>query len=629
MDFENIKGRLEDQSTSSNTGATDGSTENEEKQLLPIKQSCFRLAEDSDVTIRVHEYDCLSSTDTVTEIRNFEVNRHVLAAYSPVLGAMLTKKQYIESQSPIVNLHEDTGASVSAIGAVFGALYSNHMTLLRGPEEELKRHRPGHGVVYKITPLHLLELIWCAWPRRNPSFLRRLFDSDDPRVFEPDNLRSWLDHHSDETADYTRTMRPFPKIAVKYNQIGSVIRQMNDLFDDSDNEENSDEERGTSMDLMKFARLEEQLIESTGQHNPNGLYIDSEDKSQAWPHLPQEGDVVTITRFQLMTCICMWLCWQTEGSDNLLAKVFWCSVARTHFGADKHPNPTTYFYLQFDQIEAIIGKVLGTGTAYRLEWVVTLFLFLARRLHEHSEPGMLENKGEYTWAYDVPIEELPAVLIAVDKYQVPLNIMFLWFEEWFRLKFPRVQSEGMEGVSIRDLAILLLAAEKFDHAQAFWTVSQRLIRIGQTGLSIQSPLSLLVEQFPDLEHLITLDSRIVDCLYMKPPLGIDDAHFSYEFENGGLCIDCYKGSLCYPLRSITESRDLKLWRERHFKIQARTRIHRNDRKSRYNLGCRVKHGQGAWTRSWIGPLVDVESRRDDILDEVSKYYPKELVFPNY
>ncbi|KAI1140084.1 hypothetical protein F5Y05DRAFT_411145 [Hypoxylon sp. FL0543] len=592
--------------------------------LTAVEHSAVELTGDSDLIITIYEHDPFYEDDTITKIRSFKVNRAFLAACSPVFKVMLTT-EYIESRSPEVILHEDTGASADAMGAVLRALHINHESSSRMPQDELRRERPENGVVYKITPLHILELVWYShhhhyeklWCPHNGdtklcdeccsmSYSHGGHSLTQRGPIKPDVLRWWLDHYSDETTESMRTMKPFQKLVIRNDQIASVIRRMTELIKaqaSNAGEEDAATSEEQCMDMMGVALLEEELISSMENCEPYSQKPDANNGPMNY---------LTATRLQLVDSVHTRTRWKWSQDDNLsnneIAAAFKQSLsnrAPTHeYNHIDCINPSTYFFLQLDQIEAVIEELSTKILHLRCDWMVTQHLLTEGYVHEHSHPATLEDEHQNAWAYDVQIEEIPGILVALDKYLLPPYTMWRWFEVWFRLKFPGESCEGLEKESVQNLMNLLLAADKFDHAQAFREVTKLLIKAKQAGSPISPLPNPLVLRFPALEGVITPEQSVLDCLNGTLKSSVNLTNFDVA-ENGGLCLDCIRGSV-YPFNKPAEASErLKFWAERHLKNATLKMVSISGKLAWsggkpycYRAGCRVEHGEGVLRRCW-------------------------------
>ncbi|KAI4865874.1 hypothetical protein F4820DRAFT_418898 [Hypoxylon rubiginosum] len=252
-------------------------------------------------------------------------------------------------------------------------------------------------------------------------------------------------------------------------------------------------------------------------------------------------------------------------------------------------------------------------------------------LHEHSEPPTHDNMDRHGWAYDIAIEELPQILVALDKYRVPPIMMSEWFSLWFKFKFPYsvVQVHRLGEDPVQKLMILLVATHKFDHAKGFHLVTSEL---RETVKDIR-PLDLpLCQRFPGLKDVLTPHHNLMELLNGKQfskykRFGIYNIHemctykekgcraesldctWEQEYDDDRLCIDCFNASL-YPFKVPRFKQtgdcvepvvplDLKMWGERNF-MKMLWNVEERFPKRWYEFGCRTRHGPLIFKRSWVG-----------------------------
>lgn len=512
---------------------------------------------------------------------------------------MLNKYEFAESQTPIVNLHEDTGISGQAMGAVFKALYLNHQSTLWRLEEELKRKTSKYGMVYKITPLHLLELLWFTYPDSQED---EYYESPSRRCagIEPEKLRWWLNSCSDETGDAVRTMRPFPLYAIKPEQVASVARRIAEMFPGygpSDEREDYIFKRKalSSMVVTEFIKLEAELIDS---NQPREALDERQDNKILTENMAQpKCNDLFITRDLLVEYIrkhmdtIRWhkpIRWHKESHlvPQLKDHIIRSSKYNRGYEGQKHPNPRTYFFLHFEDIEYILMEPSIARSMIITAQGLTYFLWLCKYLHEYSKPPLpRDDKDTHAWAYDIPIEELPRILLAVDKYDIPPTMMRQWISMWFDFKCPKFERRKLQEQP-QGLRTLLLATHKFDHAEGFHKVTCSL-DIRKTT-SIQPSLSQLVARFPALKNVVTLDSRILICLKNRA-----------KYSSSGLCLDCFNASL-YPIEDASmASEDMKDWAETNFQTFGWTKTLLEEFYSD-DFHCRVRHNKIVWERCWVG-----------------------------
>lgn len=188
--------------TSHFTDANGTSGGSSTQQTLPPKETGFVINNVGDIKVRVHEHDIFHAENPVTNIQNFTINRDILIAALFVFKAMLTNTFFVESGFSTLDLHEDTGVTCQTMAAVLRGLDFDHQSSFWTPEGELLRQRPQGGTVYRIMPLHLLELMW-----HTCRYIEDDYDSDDETEIPCDNhmsaniLRWWLNYYYEKTGD--------------------------------------------------------------------------------------------------------------------------------------------------------------------------------------------------------------------------------------------------------------------------------------------------------------------------------------------------------------------------------------------------------------------------------------------
>lgn len=604
----------------------------------------------------------------MTEITNIKVSREMLATYSPAFKAMLTTGRFVESRTPVVDLYEDTGISGRALVAVFRALYANHKRSLWLPEKQLRHERPNEGVIYKIMPCHLVELLRYMCHK---SMKEVIFEEPDIRdtetnilnahrgILKPEELLRWLNDYSDDAAEGIRIMKPFPIFKIPVKDFPVVMRRVCKLI------------KGQDVD-MKTVGLVEEVLESYRVQDPNydpNLDDDIEFNLRIDSSVP-------VNRFHVLKFIQDKLQWR-DLDDRLLKFEFReylsylyskLRIPMRYPDWDAHwqrkPNLSTHYYLQFDQIQwileqafdpSVIFKFLGDTSWMHGEIYMSNYLKGKECLHEHSSPVVENDTDTYACAYDISVEELPQILLALDKYSVALPPIFMceWFSSWFKLNFPdtEVRPEELGEDPARKLMVLLLAAHKFDHPEGFYEVTSRLRQLRKKGedlIRLTNPLAL---RYPALKKPIMLNGNIMQCLNRKkydkysgntsqnctysskdvykwdlkrgPKHGTEDAKHQPECyhdddDKDGICIDCFNASL-YPFdtprhkpaednaKPLHIPQFLRTWGERNFlqlywNISERVNPYRIATTC-YQNGCRINHGKLILRRSSVNSVT--------------------------
>ncbi|KAH9889134.1 hypothetical protein F4778DRAFT_796850 [Xylariomycetidae sp. FL2044] len=454
----------------------------------------FVLNQNGDVTIRVHEYDPLEDPDVVRQVRRFKVDRATLAAASPVFKAMLTHDHWIDSQTPEVDVHEDTGVTCEIMASM----------------------------VYLPSQI-------CFWCFFRKSCLANLYSLQ--------AATGWLSTHLFR-AGISDGAYGIAGMA------GSLLEENERDIYWGDNPPDFDTHR---IDCTKLIDIERELVQFSEQ---NAAASTEEDP---------KSELIRATMYQLLYRVrCYAKVFPTDRypSNWEFFDPGFPKVEYTH--EVRKPNPCTYFLFQFSQIQSILKEFenghnfpdkepLGHGN-------VTTYLWLNGYPQENSPPPPTNKDcSTYDWAYDIAIEELPRLLLAVRKYLIPESILTEWFRAWYQFQrtcamqitegnhlsqfqrmilFQEFDSDGVETlIPSGKLKILLLMAYHFDHAEAFYMATEAMsfsrTRVRRT-LYINHSFAKLYEHFPALTDLLALPSTLVACLNRSK----DTRH--------GLCLDCFR-----------------------------------------------------------------------------------------
>lgn len=608
MDPKNRRG-----GTSHYTDAMGTSGGSSTQQTLPPKETSFVINNVGDITVRVHEHDIFHAESPVTNIQNFTINRHILIAASPVFKAMLTNTFFVESGFSTLDLHEDTGVTCQAMAAVLRGLDLDHQSSFWTPEGELLRQRPQGGTVYRIMPLHLLELMW-----HTCRYIEDDCDSDDETEIPCDNhmsankLRWWLNYYSEKTGDMVRTIKPYQQLTIRTNQVASVSRRMMRLFwGKTTRGKPTRDIENLQFNFKGIANLEEELLSPKGSSGELGE-LDNKAPADGLRHPRVQNtktsneDLVLTTRLQLIEYACGYTRRHRIKNDNAKAvENIKEALAQTYDGgAGRHPMPDTYFMLQFDQIKDLLHEAISRDI-YLTAWGVTGHLWTDGYYYQGSQPLPVErDTPDYDWAYEISIKELPYVLIALDKYKISPYALSAWFGIWYGRKNPEI-ADGEAALS--DMMTLLLGTYKFDNADGFMDVTTTLNETGSIYAKYRwrPLLPQLLRKFPGLKRVITPDSRIIRCLNRNTKA---DRGFYYP----GICLGCFNFSL-YPWDGTSKVSDhLVIWAQKNFETIARNAVSCYD-----TCSCRIEHGADRLVarKSWADEKLVLERQEyDKIID---------------
>ncbi|KAI1319389.1 hypothetical protein F5Y16DRAFT_418026 [Xylariaceae sp. FL0255] len=603
------------------------------------------IHKDANLTIKVREKDPLDPNKLEIDEQVFRVDREILIAASPVFKAMLTGG-FAEADNSEIALIEDTGVNCKALHVMFAGLYSKHLFDTRPPEQKIGKDE----VLYKITPVHLIELM---------EYAPECYYRSQSVIIDAQNLRWWLDHFSEKTSDGVRTMLPYTPIYLSTEKLATTLQRMDEmlfpgymLYSDLDDYDEFDCHYENwsiaKADIQGIAKLEGDLIKAHGSATAN--------------------DRCVITRFELIRILIDEYRWHaypilvTMDRDYLdVARdfvkhqklpEFWepRSHSDTHMASEdsdpsqapeQHPQPATHFFLIMKEIEKFIWRY-AQKTEGRIDH--SALVNMTRQLWQRNFPyegvGGLESydslreeirdmKKNTPPPRKLGFEVLASLLAALDKYMIPSSTLSSWFSIWFRSNWGKLRNSLSTATPdagnqrLGELLMVAQAAYKFDNTFAFSEVTSAIDRFSCPRQALLDPqFGQIVKLYPALRDVILPDDRIIECLHRQTIDTVNNPD-----NKAGLCLDCFNASTYFSSKdSDTETMSVHLqqWARKNvlsFVKRMANTVHQNlkyDEHWRHKLdllhnswaggpppplfGCRCDHGQwhnDKWVRSWV------------------------------